>query len=133
MMINLSFSVGPLPYFITQEMYMNTYRFNFIIIICMFFLQNIQVYKGNYPALEKGPLTKILGGPELLDQIKESENQNSKSLVLSVICCSCFFVYAFISLMRKLKYRKIDHYTPVFNRFKSVYNLFGGTCVIFGK
>ena len=90
---------------------------------------------GNFPALEKGPLTKILGGPELLDHedLKDVKYESSKSMVLVVICYSGLFVRIFFSFLKKLKYRKLDHYRPDFNRFKSVYNLFSCTYVMFGK
>ena len=90
---------------------------------------------GNFPALEKGPLTKILGGPELLDHedLKDVKYESSKSMVLVVICFSGLFVCVFFSFLKKLKYRKLDHYRPDFNRFKSVYNLFSCTYVMFGK
>ena len=45
-----------------------------------------QIILGRYPLLEKGPLTALLGGEELLADDKLQSDSSGKFTVLAVMC-----------------------------------------------
>ena len=92
-------------------------------IMCIFFytqsdkISTIKVMNGHYQMLEKGPLTALLGGEELLRNLSSNtESKNDKNKVLALICLWCGIFHICLSYFKKIKLLKLNDYSSTLKR-----------------